>query len=481
MSKIIKNKVVLYLSTRYLTYFIQFVTALVIANKLGPYYLGIWGVYLLVLNYLCNLNFGINNSLNILIVQSINNNTQKEGYIKNSFFLVFILGVLIFFIGVVYYFYNNYDSSIYNIGINIFIICLIAVLRHYNNNFGTIFRTQNKLLEMSIQQSSTQIFALIAVFIYTGERLLSVLLIAYLLGEFIPLIFFLLRKDFKFLGGLCYITQKKILQKGIWLFIYNFCFYAILLTTRSLISGNYSTEDFGRFTFSYTIASSLLLLLESFTTLIFPKLIDRYNTNNKNQVQGIADTLMNTVVTLCYAMFFCFIPLIPILLRFFPLYSDTDGVLSITSLSIIVYMNNVFIYYLMAINKERQIAIISLAALFFNIVVGLFLIKLLRVPYQYVVLSMLVSYFLFSLMGNFYAQRILGERLSFGAAFAFFPMRLFVPYCIYIINAVCSLSIYFYLIGGLLFLRLNMKQIKIIYSTLIQILSRPQIIDIRKE
>ena len=106
---IIRNKVVLYLVTRYLTYFVQFITALFIANKLGPYYLGIWGVYLLVLNYLCNLNFGINNSLNILIVQNINNNSQKEEYIRNSFFLVSLLSILIIIIGVIYYIYNNMD------------------------------------------------------------------------------------------------------------------------------------------------------------------------------------------------------------------------------------------------------------------------------------------------------------------------------------------------------------------------------------
>lgn len=476
----LKNKVLLYLGTRYLTYFIQFLTALIIANRLGPYFLGIWGVYLLVLNYLCNLNFGINNSLNIYIVQNFDKHSIKEGYIKNSFSLFMILGVLIIIIGIIYYFiYYNLDK-IYNIGINIFIICLISIFRHFNNNFGTIFRTENKLLEMSVQQSLTPLFAFIAVIFYSGKDLLNFLLLAYLLGELIPLSFFLIRKNFNIVGRLSVSTQKKILSKGVWLFIYNFCFYAILLTTRSLISGNYSTEDFGKFTFSYTIASSLLLLLESFTTLIFPKLIDKFNTTDKKQVNRVANTLMETVVTLCYAMFSFFIPLVPYLLHFFPQYCDTEDVVCITSLSIIVYINNVYIYYLMAINKEKQLAIVSFSSLVFNILVGMLLIKVLGVSYQYVVLSMLVSYYLFGFLANVYTQHLIGERLAFNRLFAFFPIRLFLPYGMYILISVFSLSSIYYIPSVLLFLILNKKQLKYIYDTLLHILNSPQVIDLRK-
>ena len=47
--KIVTNKVVLYLVTRYMTYAVQFITSIWVAVKLGPFYLGIWGMLLFVL------------------------------------------------------------------------------------------------------------------------------------------------------------------------------------------------------------------------------------------------------------------------------------------------------------------------------------------------------------------------------------------------------------------------------------------------
>ena len=39
----LKNKVFVYLFTRYFTYGLQFIMSLIIAVRLGPYYLGIYG------------------------------------------------------------------------------------------------------------------------------------------------------------------------------------------------------------------------------------------------------------------------------------------------------------------------------------------------------------------------------------------------------------------------------------------------------
>ena len=68
--------------------------------------------------------------------------------------------------------------------------------------------------------------------------------------------------------------QKSILQKGLYLFLYNSCFYFILISIRTIISVNYTVEEFGYFTFSFTIANAVMLLLDSFNTILFPKTID---------------------------------------------------------------------------------------------------------------------------------------------------------------------------------------------------------------
>ena len=62
-----KNKVVLFLFSRYATYFIHFINSLFIAVYLGPYYLGIWGFISLIIQYVNQINFGIAHSVTAII------------------------------------------------------------------------------------------------------------------------------------------------------------------------------------------------------------------------------------------------------------------------------------------------------------------------------------------------------------------------------------------------------------------------------
>ena len=76
--KIFSNKAILYVISRYATYIIQFINSLFIAIYLGPFYLGIWGFINLVIGYISQLNFGISNSVNVII--SVNK--QNDAYVQ---------------------------------------------------------------------------------------------------------------------------------------------------------------------------------------------------------------------------------------------------------------------------------------------------------------------------------------------------------------------------------------------------------------
>src|SRR5690554_3896994 len=88
LKRIVSNKIIGYLFTRYLTYFIQFISAIIIAVKLGPYLLGIWGFILLLLNYFRIIDFGISNATNILIVQNKEDNKKIQAISWNAIYLV---------------------------------------------------------------------------------------------------------------------------------------------------------------------------------------------------------------------------------------------------------------------------------------------------------------------------------------------------------------------------------------------------------
>lgn len=85
--QILKNKVFVYLFTRYFTYGLQFVMSLIIAVRLGPYYLGIYGIIQLILNYINQINFGIPHSLNVLLVHNKQNLKKQNSLILNSIVL----------------------------------------------------------------------------------------------------------------------------------------------------------------------------------------------------------------------------------------------------------------------------------------------------------------------------------------------------------------------------------------------------------
>src|SRR5574344_1783603 len=95
LSKIFKNKVVLYMGSRYLTYALQFITTLIVAIKLGPQEFGIWSFVLLIINFFNIVDFGISNSLNVLLVQERANTNQCARYISASAIIITVLSALV--------------------------------------------------------------------------------------------------------------------------------------------------------------------------------------------------------------------------------------------------------------------------------------------------------------------------------------------------------------------------------------------------
>lgn len=80
-----KNKIVVYLLTRYCTYALQFIVSLIIAAKLGPYHLGVYGFFTLILNYFSQINLGIQHSLDVLLAHNKVDKEKSNNFIINSF------------------------------------------------------------------------------------------------------------------------------------------------------------------------------------------------------------------------------------------------------------------------------------------------------------------------------------------------------------------------------------------------------------
>jgi len=167
------------------------------------------------------------------------------------------------------------------------------------------------------------------------------------------------------------------------------------------------------------------------------------------------------------------------MLKLVPKYEHTVTTLSLISLTIIIYTCSLAYYtFLMAHNKEKWLALISLFCLVFNICLALILAYFFKVNYEYIILATLASYFIYASLCVYFTKLILGEERSYGAIFQeFFPFTMSIPYIIYLVLVLTGYN-YLLIVPFVLFLVLNYRSILEIVKTFKRILHSPNFINV---
>jgi O-antigen/teichoic acid export membrane protein len=477
--KLLTNKVFLYISSRYFTYVIQFITSIYIAVDLGAYYFGVYGFVLLLISYLSNLNFGITHSATVLLVQNKKDEKKIKDIVSNSILIITIISL---FVIIICLFYNIFQLNYFekfNIDKYFWFVPIIAILGHFNVLFLTIYRFKNKLFEIAFYQSFRPFLVFVSIFLATEENLLYTVLSCYTIGELISFLLFILRRGVPFEPKFSFQKCKKLIVKGLYLFIYISSYAMVVISTRTFISYYYSVEDFGFFTFSYSLANVVLLFLQAFTFIIMPKVLDKLNSNINSEIILTIENINTNYNTFSYLLLFVAITVFPYLLNFFPEWKETLLTLNITMTSIIVSSNAyLFSSFLMAKNKERLLSLISVSSLVVNILFSYIFIVVLNLQVEYAVLSILISYFLFGLACSYFTYKSLTNN-KFSTIFSnFFPTRLLIPYSILMCALILDIR-YATFISLLLLLILNIKELKIIINSIKKIITNSNIINLR--
>lgn len=449
--KIINNKLLVYILSRYLTYFIQFISSLLIANKLGPIYFGIWGFILLILNYFGLFNFGLSNSINVILVQNKQDKLLQSHYITNNIVLVAVLTSLISLICIIYCITGMDWFSTYKIKYEFILVCVIAILAHFNSNFFSIYRVYNDYFKIAFNQSIIPIILLIMVFFFDAGDLLYALISAYLIGNILSLIIYSKNIPFSLTRPFSLKLCLSILKKGWWLFLYNLCFYMILVSTRTLISNFYSIEDFGFFSFSFTLGDSVLLLFQAVSNIAFPKILAKLN--HSDNIKSTIALINDTYITIVYLSVLIVCLLFPIIILIFPKYNACTNCMALVAITMAVYTRS-FPYssYLMSNNFEKKMFAISAISLFLNIIVAIFIIKM-SVSYEYVILSTLISYYVFYVLCVNMCNGNQKEHLKI------IDWRFLIPILLSIIISIIGMNLlHFFPI--VLFILLNFKRIR---------------------
>ena len=479
LSKLFCNKVFLYISSRYLTYLIQFISSIYIAVKLGAFYFGIYGFAMLLISYLAILNFGITHSTTVLLVQNKKNENEIKNIVYNAILIIFIITLFIILGSLFYYVFDiNYFKK-YDIKEIFYFIPLIAIVSHFNILFLTIYRFKNKLFEIAFQQSFKPFLVLISLFFSTEKNLLTIILLAFLIGEIVSLLMFLFRKQIPFGGEFSIYKCKEIFTKGFYLFLYISSISLLIISTRSFISYYYSVGDFGIFTFSYSLANALLLFLQAFTFIITPKILDKLNSKNNSQTILTIDNINVNYITFSYLLLFIAILIFPHFLKFFPEWEVALTTLNIVVISIMMFSNSyTYAAFLMAQHKEKLLSFIALISLAINVIVAYILIRFFDVEMQYVIISNMLSYFVFGVLCCFFTYKTLSDYELKKMFFIFFPLRLLIPYILLIVTIFNHIQSLIYL-PFILFLIMNHKNLKLIILSINKVLYKSDLIDLK--
>lgn len=464
--------------SRYLVYFMTFLSSMIIAAKMGPYYLGIWGFITLLLRYFHIIDLGIGNSITVLLVQNKDNSQKQDDYEKSSLFILSLMSVVVLLLGLYNYLFGISVFEKYQIGNLFYFVCIIAILQYFNDYFLKVYRVKGKMFEFTFYQSIIPILTFIAVFFTHGEKLVYLLVGVYLLSHIISLIVYISGRAISLKGKLQLSKTDELLKKGMYLFVYNFCFYMIIISTKTIIGAYYTIEEFGYFTFSYTLAHAAILLLTAFSALITPKLLDKFTTNDKSIIYNTIRTVRVNYVYLAHGLMYIAMTIFPVLLYFLPKYADTLQVINFTSLATLLYTNSFgYMSFLMARNREKAIALNSLFCLLVNISVAFFLVKVLHVGYEYVVLATLFSYFIYAFMSVHLGQKELIREISvIKVVKEVFPMGLLIPFVSAVIVTIIN-NKYLMFIPLTCFTTINTKEIKEIFNSLKKILYNPKVVD----
>lgn len=478
---IIKNKIFIYLFTRYATYGLQFLLSLVIAVRLGPYYLGVYGVFQLILNYFEQINFGIPHSLNVLLVQNKSNRIVQEEYTFNALVLFSYVNLLVCVGYIVIRLLNVDIGGTYNITKYLPAIIITAIIMYYNSALTMVIRIRNKVNTLSLIGSIPVVLSIIVVWFFKEEALVDVLVWTNLISCCIILLVFYYEKAIPSIRNnhVEKSKQQLLLNKGIFLFIYNSCFYFILIAVRTIVSSNYSVEEFGYFTFSFTIANAVMLLLGAINTIVFPKTIDLMSTGTTEDKLQSLEKLRVGYITSAHFMIYAAMVFFPLVVFLFPSYKPALGSMNMIALAVLMNSNSYgYTSLLIAQNKERTASYISILALVTTIVLGLVLVYVFEVDFSLVITSVLVAYLLFSYFSYFEGNKLLfGHSEHKNALLHFFPIRLLIPYVISLVISILNFETLIF-IPLVVFVILNYKDLMFLKQFAVKMIKNPRILDV---
>ncbi len=482
MLKLVGNKIILFILSRYLSYFIQFLNSLIIAYVLGPFFLGIWGFLALILQYMNFGNFGIDIALNVNLSTGDLKDEQKQSNIaSNAVFATFLSCLLYLVIGLVLYFTDFALFEKYMFTRFIVVVVLISCLNYFNVLFLNIFRTYSLFTPISIFQTILQLFQLPMFLFFKDVELIWSLLLMMVLAHAISMVLFIRKMPIKLHKNIDYSVVKSLYKRGASLLSYALTFYILLLSTRSMVGYFYPVETMGYFTFSANIASALIVGLSSLEFVLFPKMLNRLSS------EVIEEKTLNTFEEIRYIyMATAFLATLlgvigyPVLLLFFKDYTGTESVFTFLVICQIIISSG-FGYSTLIISKGREFFLVvhGLIALAINLGLSYLAYVFMSISYPIMALILIFSFVYYDIQVIRKGREILGLKRNFLSVFRdLLPLRSAPSLACMFVAVATNQLLMFYSLGLALFVLMNFKGVKLVKKYVKTLFTEPTVVNI---
>ena len=398
LKEIFRSKLIVYILSRYVGYFILFLNSLLIARNLGIYFFGIYSFILIVVQYLNYANLGLPYSLNYYL--SIESNTEKKNkVIQDTFILNFLISIIIVIISFLLVIFDIKLGTKFNLSKYYILVAIIGIIQLFIQIYLSICRTYAITRPIIFNQLVIPILQLPGFFFYESQDLLNYILITTLLSNLISLIYFHFSCQIKPRLKLRGLVYKELIIHGLNLLIYNVSYNLILTLGTTLVGLYFSVKEFAQYSFAASLSAACLMILGSVTYLFYSKILNKLSTIN---VQSEMDKFVNKLSKIYFEsslllVLFIF-NLMPILYYILPEYQPSGLIFKIILISYLI-MSSVFGYNTLLVQTKRHVVLtkISILSIFSNAFLA-YLFVLFKLPYYYMALSTLFSCLIFVLV-----------------------------------------------------------------------------------
>lgn len=356
-----------------MSYGLKFVQTIFIAAQLGPYFLGLWGFYLMLIEYyqysMLGLQYSVNVELSVLEKDDAAHRKRAGTVIFNTlamavgFAMAYLLGSIALKFG-----FPELGSG-YMLNRYVIIVMAIAMLNALATVFMNIYRSYDEFFEIGFTELTYTIVPFCAIFFFKDGQLIEWLLYLMLGARVIHIAMYVARFRFPNTPLFDLGLMRTLMVSGFGLMLFNISYNLFFMLSKAVVSASYAVETMGFFTFAFTITNAAVYGIQTLLFTIYSKLLyDFSRGGGPEETYTLVRKNAKAYNLAVSSVIFIIIGLLPALFYFFPQYSPVLPLLVMFLISRVIFtIGTMYGTLVFARKRQRDVVRYSLSLLLLSL------------------------------------------------------------------------------------------------------------------